>query len=94
MKFFNSLKRIDVLILDDFGLKPLAPPADEDFHELVSERYEKGSIVVTSNLDFPEWVAAFPNSVLGSATVDRLRHQAHRVVIDGDSFRKPRPIPE
>jgi len=83
-----------LLILDDFGLKPLAPPLDEYFHELVTERYERGSILITSNLDFPEWGAVFPNPVLAAATVDRLRHQAHRVVIEGASFRRPRPVPK
>jgi DNA replication protein DnaC len=88
----QGLLRPHLVILDDFGLKPMAPPADEDFHELVAERYEKGSLIVTSNLDFSEWGAAFPNPVLGAATIDRLRHQAYRVVIDGDSYRRPRPL--
>lgn len=90
----QSLLRPDLLILDDFGLKPLGSPADEDFHELVSERHERGSIMLTTNLDFEEWGVAFPNQVLGNATVDRLRDQAHRVVIKGDSYRRPKPIPE
>lgn len=89
----QALLRPDVLILDDFGLKPLASPADEDFHMLVSERYERGSIILTSNLDFAEWGAVFPNHVLASATVDRLRHNAHRLLIEGDSFRKPKAPP-
>jgi len=86
-----NLLRADLLILDDFGLKPLRAPADEDFHDLISERYERGSILLTSNLDFSEWGSVFPNRLLGCATVDRLRHNAHRVVIEGDSFRSPRP---
>lgn len=89
----QSLSRPDLLILDDFGLKPLTTPADEDFYELVSERYERGSIVLTSNLDLSEWGGVFPNPVLGAATADRLRHQAHRVVVEGESFRTPRPSP-
>lgn len=89
----QNLLRPDVLILDDFGLKPLSSPADEDFHTIVSERYERGSIVLTSNLDFSEWGGVFPNPVLASATVDRLRDNAHRLVIEGDSFRKPKPHP-
>jgi len=90
----QSLLRPDLLILDDFGLKPLVSPADEDFHELVSERYQRGSIMLTSNLDFSEWGAVFPNSVLGAATIDRLRDQAHRVIIERESYRRPKPIPE
>jgi DNA replication protein DnaC len=92
---FHNYVKADLLIIDDFGLKPLRPPHDEDFHDLVGERYERGATIVTSNLDFAEWGDAFPaNKVLGAATLDRLRHAAHRVVLEGDSFRTPRPLPE
>lgn len=90
----TSLLRPDLLILDDFGLKPLQSPADEDFHDLVSERYQRGAIVLTSNLDFCEWGAVFPNHVLAAVTIDRLRDQAHRVVIEGESFRRPKATPD
>ena len=91
----QALARIDLLIVDDFGLKPLRAPHDEDFHELIAERYERASTIVTSNLDFAEWGDAFPaNRMLGAATLDRLRHGAHRIVLDGPSYRAPRPSPE
>ena len=90
---FQALARIDLLIIDDFGLKPLRPPQDEDLHELISERYERVATIITSNLDFSEWGDAFPNRLLGAATLDRLRHAAYRVVLDGDSYRAPRAAP-
>jgi len=90
-KFLN-LARVPLLIIDDFGLKPLRPPHDEDFHDLVAERYERTATVITSNLDFGEWGDAFPNQLLGAATLDRLRHGAYRVVIDGKSYRSPKPM--
>jgi DNA replication protein DnaC len=75
-------------------LKPLRPPADEDLHDLIAERYEQAATVVTSNLDFAEWDQAFPaNRLLASATLDRLRHNAYCVVLDGESFRAPRLAP-
>ena len=87
--------RSPLLIIDDFALKPLHPPHDEDFHDLIAARYEKAATVLTSNLDFSEWGDAFPdNRILGAATLDRLRHGAYRVVIEGESFRKPKPMPE
>jgi len=89
---FQALVRIPLLIIDDFGLKPLRPPHDEDFHDLVAERYERGATVLTSNLDFAEWGDAFPNQLLGAATLDRLRHGAYRVILDGKSYRSPRPM--
>jgi len=90
---FNNLTKVDLLIVDDFGLKPLRPPQDEDLHDIVSERYERRSTIVTSNLDLNEWGEAFPNKLLGAATIDRLRHGAYKVVLDGKSFRSPRDNP-
>jgi DNA replication protein DnaC len=89
-----SLARIPLLVIDDFGLKPLRPPADEDLHDLIAERYESAATIVTSNLDFTEWDQAFPaNRLLASATLDRLRHNAYCLVLDGESFRAPRLAP-
>ena len=89
-----TLARVPLLIIDDFGLKPLRPPADEDLHDLIAERYEQAATVVTSNLDFAEWDQAFPaNRLLASATLDRLRHNAYCLVLDGESFRAPRLPP-
>jgi DNA replication protein DnaC len=91
---FQTFARVPLLIIDDFGLKPLRPPQDEDLHDLVAERYEQGATVVTSNLDFSEWGDAFPNRLLGAATLDRLRHGAYRLTLEGESYRSPRPLPE
>lgn len=86
-----ALARVPLLIIDDFGLKPLRPPADEDLHDLIAERYEQAATVVTSNLDFSEWDQAFPaNRLLASATLDRLRHNAYCLVLDGHSYRAPK----
>ena len=91
---FNQLTKVRLLIIDDFGLKPLRPPQDEDLHDIISERYERRSTIVTSNLDLSEWGDAFPNRLLGAATIDRLRHGAYKVVLEGKSFRAPKSIPE
>lgn len=90
----KQLASIDLLVLDDFGLRPMRSPQDEDFHDLIAERYERSAIIVTSNLDLDEWGAAFPNKLLGAATIDRLRDGAYRVILDGESHRRPRPLPE
>ena len=89
---FLSFARVDLLIIDDFGLKPLRSPQHEDLHDLVAERYEQAATIVTSNLDFTEWGEAFPNRLLGAATLDRLRHNAYRLTLDGDSYRAPKPL--
>jgi DNA replication protein DnaC len=89
-KKFSEFAKVSLLIIDDFGLRPLRSPQDEDFHDLISARYECVSTIVTSNLDFSEWGSAFPNQLLGAATLDRLRHNAHRIILDGKSFRAAR----
>ncbi len=90
---FKQLTKVGLLIIDDFGLKPLRSPQDEDLHDVISERYERHSTILTSNLDLPEWTDAFPNRLLGVATIDRLRHGAYKVVLEGKSFRSPKPLP-
>ena len=89
----QQLAKIALIIIDDFGLRPLRTPQDEDLHDLVAERYEKASTIVTSNLDLDEWGAAFPNKLLAAATIDRLRDAAYRVVLDGQTRRRLRPHP-
>lgn len=86
-KKFQLLVKIPLLIVDDFGLKPLRVPQDEDLHDLISERYEQTATIVTSNLAFEEWGDAFPNKLLGAATIDRLRHAAYKIVLEGNSYR-------
>jgi len=89
-----ALAKVDLLIIDDFGLKPLCSPQDEDFHDLIAERYERKGTIITSNLDLSEWGEAFPNKLLGAATVDRIRHGAYNVILDGKSFRSEKSLPK
>ena len=89
-----ALARVPLLIIDDFGLKPLRAPADEDLHDLIAERYERAATIVTSNLDFDEWTDAFAtNRLLACATIDRLRHNAYCLELDGPSYRDPKVAP-
>lgn len=71
------MTKIDLLIIDDFGLKPLRSPEDENIHELIAERYELSSTMITSNLAVNEWQQTFANQLLGVATADRLQHSAY-----------------
>ncbi len=83
--------RPDLLVLDDFGLKPLHPPAPQDFYDVINERYERGSILLTSNRPPEEWPDLFGDPLLASAGLDRLTHAAHVVIITGASFRAHGP---
>jgi len=79
--------RPDLLVLDDFGLKPLHPPAPEDLYDVINERYEQGSILLTSNRAPAEWYDLFGDPLLASAGLDRLAHDANVLFLQGESYR-------
>lgn len=84
------LVEVDVLIVDDLGLMPLKGDEPADLYELIRLRYERRAIVITSNRSAAEWPGVFGDPLLASAAVDRLRHHAHIIEIDGPSYRDPR----
>ena len=86
-KRFHTYMKPDLLVLDDFGLKPLQPPMPEDLYDLINGRYERGSLVLTSNRSPTEWPDLFGDPLLASAGLDRLAHQAEILVIQGESYR-------
>jgi DNA replication protein DnaC len=79
--------RPDLLVLDDFGLRPLQSPGPEDLYDVIDGRYEQGSILLTSNRAPNEWPELFGDPLLASAGLDRLLHHAQVMVITGASFR-------
>ena len=78
----------DLLVLDDFGLQPLSAQATQDLFEIIRDRYERGSMIITSNRAFEEWTEVFGNDLLASAALDRLTHHCHTLVIRGQSYRQ------
>ena len=81
--------RQDLLIIDDFGLTALTPIQAEDFYEVVTERYLRSSIIITSNRPPQDWVNLFPDPVMANSALDRLSHHAHHIMIDeGESYRR------
>jgi DNA replication protein DnaC len=79
-----------LLILDDLGLtRPLTPEESIDLYDLIRLRYERGSLILTSNRAADELPAVFADPLLSSAAMDRLLHHAHIIVIEGDSYRNP-----
>jgi DNA replication protein DnaC len=91
---FQAFLKPDLLVLDDFGLKPLVPPGPADLYDIINERYERGSILLTSNRAPEEWPDLFGEPLLAAAGLDRLTHQAQVVVITGTSFRAHGPKKE
>ena len=86
-KRLSGYLRPELLVIDDFGLKPLVEPAPSDLYDVMNERYEVGSILVTSNRAPSEWPDLCGNPLLASAGLDRLAHHAEMLVITGRSFR-------
>lgn len=89
--------RPDLLIIDDFGLKPLPPTGPADLYDVINERYERASIILTSNRAPAEWHDLFADPLLASAGLDRLADRAVVLTITGPSYRlsrKEEPITE
>jgi DNA replication protein DnaC len=87
-RLMTRILRCNLLVLDDFGLQALSAQAVQDLYEIITERYEHGSIIITSNRAFEEWAEVFNNDLLASAALDRLTHHTHTLIIRGDSFRQ------
>jgi len=76
-----------LLIVDELGYLPFEPNAAHLFFQLVSRRYERGSMLVTSNRSVAEWGTVFGDAVVATAILDRMLHHSHVITIRGDSYR-------
>ncbi|MDX1017407.1 AAA family ATPase [Sinorhizobium medicae] len=81
------LAKPKLLIIDELGYLPLEPNAAHLFFQLVSRRYERGAMLVTSNRSVGEWGTVFGDPVVATAILDRLLHHSHVITIRGDSYR-------
>lgn len=86
--WLKSLGRIDLLILDDFGLVPMSPSHQPLLLELLEDRYQRGSVLVTSQLPIKLWHGQFQNPTLADAILHRLVHNAELIELTGESMRK------
>jgi DNA replication protein DnaC len=77
----------DLLIIDDFGLRRLDSLQSSDIYEVIIERHRRASTILTSNRTVEEWIPLFEDPILAQSALDRLAHNAHQVVIEGQSFR-------
>src|SRR5436190_9520542 len=83
----TKLARIPVLIVDEVGYIPFEPEAANLFFQLVSSRYERASLIVTSNKVFGRWGEVFGDDIVAAAMIDRLVHHAEVIALKGDSYR-------
>lgn len=76
-----------LLIIDDLGLRDLVHDEPMDLYEIIRQRYERASTIITSNRDVREWVPLFHDELLASAALDRLLHHCHVLTLEGKSYR-------
>ena len=84
----RALARIEVLILDDLALQAMDPTETSDFYQLIVERHQRASTIVTSNRDPSEWIAVMSDPLLAQSAVDRLVSTSYELVIEGESYRR------
>jgi len=85
--FMNTLLNADLVILDELGFKKIPSDSIDGFFEVIRKRYEKGSIIITTNRNFEDWGNVFGDYVMASAIIDRIVHHAIIIKINGESFR-------
>ena len=78
----------DLLVIDELGFKKIPNYSADDFFEIVSRRYEHGSIIITTNKSFEQWGDIFADSILASAILDRIVHYSEIIKINGPSYRQ------
>jgi DNA replication protein DnaC len=88
----SSLARVDVLVLDDWGLAPLEPTARRDLLEILDDRYQKRSTVIAAQLPMENWHAWIADPALADAILDRIVHNAYSIRLSGESQRKTRGL--
>ena len=87
LKLQRELQAVKLLVVDELGYVPLSPTGAELLFEVFSQRYERGSTIVTSNLPFEDWTSVLGSERLTGALLDRLTHHVHILTMNGDSYR-------
>ena len=87
LRLQKQLAGVKLLIIDELGFVPLSKTGAELLFELISQRYERGATLITSNLPFDEWTETFGTERLTGALLDRLTHHVSILEMNGDSYR-------
>jgi DNA replication protein DnaC len=92
--FFRHLAKARLIVLDDFGLAPLADSIKRDLLEILDDRYDKAATLITSQLPVDQWHAHLDEPTLADAILDRLVHNAYRLNLKGESMRAKKHVGE
>lgn len=90
--FLAALKKVELIVVDEIGFVPLYKDAAELLFQVISDRYERKSLIITSNLEFSQWNTVFGDNRLTAALVDRLIHHSHILIFSGESYRLTQSI--
>ena len=85
--YLDTLKKVELVVIDEIGFVPLHKDAAELLFQVISDCYERKSLIITSNLEFSQWNTVFGDNRLTAALVDRLIHHSHIVIFSGESYR-------
>jgi DNA replication protein DnaC len=85
--FMNGLKKVELIVLDELGFIPLHKESAELLFQVISDCYERKSLIITTNLEFSNWNTVLGDNRLTAALIDRLVHHSHIVIFSGDSYR-------
>ena len=83
----TELKRLDLLILDEWGYVPVDKEGSQLLFRVISDSYESKSLILTTNLEFSKWGGIFTDQQMAAAMIDRLIHHGHLLLFDGPSHR-------
>jgi DNA replication protein DnaC len=83
----NIIKQ-DLIIIDDFAFRKIDQRSAEYLYAITDARYSRGSIILTSNRSMSDWGNIFPDPIMANALMDRLCHNAHQIIIKGESYRR------
>ncbi len=90
--FLGTLKKVELIVIDEIGFVPLHKDAAELLFQVISDCYERKSLIITSNLEFSQWNTVFGDNRLTAALIDRLIHHSHIVIFSGESYRLTQSI--
>ena len=86
-RMMSALERIRLLIIDDWGPEPFTPDQRRDLLEIIDDRYDRGSLLITSQVPVNRWHEVIGDPTLADAILDRVTHRAHRIDLKGPSLR-------
>ncbi len=84
----KRIQKSDILIIDDFGLQPFDTHARQVLMEIIEDRHQRSSIIITSQIPVKEWHEMIGEATIADAILDRLVHSSHRIELEGESLRK------